>query len=154
MAEMTERSFGYACCPPQSYPHHSCNPCYITTGDWIQYINAYMDVRARQIYDKLKGMIGTGGSGEENVINQIQVNGLVQTPVNKVVNINVPKDASTLPFEGDTSTKDKVDSIVGVLDEHIFDDETGDYFVLKDYNNPNKKYKVFIVDGTICSEEL
>ena len=21
-------------------------------------------------------------------------------------------------------------------------------------NNPNKKYKVFIVDGTICSEEL
>ena len=151
MAEMTERSFGYTCCQP---PNHSCNPCYITTGDWIQYINAYMDVRARQIYDKLKGMIGTGGSGEENVINQIQVNGLVQTPVNKVVNINVPKDASTLPFEGDTSTKDKVDSIVGVLDEHIFDDETGDYFVLKDYNNPNKKYKVFIVDGTICSEEL
>ena len=151
MAEMTERSFGYTCCPP---PNHSCTPCHITTGDWMQYINAYMDVRARQIYDKLKGMIGTGGSGEENVINQIKVNGLVQTPVNKVVNINVPKDASTLPFEGDTSTKDKVDSIVGVLDEHIFDDETGDYFVLKDYNNPNKKYKVFIVDGTICSEEL
>ena len=91
MAEMTERSFGYTCCPP---PNHSCTPCHITTGDWIQYINAYMDVRARQIYDKLKGMIGTN------------------------------------------------------------DNITGDYLILKDQNNPNKKYKVFIVDGTICSEEL
>lgn len=93
MAEMTERSFGYTCCPP---PNHSCTPGHITTGDWMQYINAYMDVRARQIYEKLKGMIGTGGS----------------------------------------------------------DNITGDYLILKDQNNPNKKYKVFIVDGTICSEEL
>ena len=44
MAEMTERSFGYTCCQP---PNHSCNPGHITTGDWMQYINAYMDVRAR-----------------------------------------------------------------------------------------------------------
>lgn len=34
------------------------------------------------------------------------------------------------------------------------DNITGDYLILKDQNNPNKKYKVFIVDGTICSEEL
>lgn len=34
------------------------------------------------------------------------------------------------------------------------DNITGDYLILKDQNNPNKKYKVFIVDGNICSEEL
>ena len=93
MAEMTERSFGYTCCPP---PNHSCTPGHITTGDWMQYINAYMDVRARQIYEKLKGMIGTGGS----------------------------------------------------------DNITGDYLILKDQNNLNKKYKGCMGDGTICSEEL
>ena len=82
MDEMTERSFGYTCCPPP-VPPHSCNPGHITTGDWMQYINAYMDVRARQIYDKLKGMIGNQGdtvsvtetldSGEK--IANIKVNG-------------------------------------------------------------------------------
>lgn len=62
---MTDRSFGYTCCPP--VPQHYCVPGHITTSDWMQYINAYMDVRARQIYDKLKGQIGTGtGDGQVN----------------------------------------------------------------------------------------
>lgn len=155
MDEMTNRSFGYTGCQPQ-HPHQ-CTPNHITTQDWMQYINTYIDLRARQIYDKLKGQIGdgsTGSTGEVNVINQIKVNGLIQTPINKSVDISVPTDASSLPFTSGVSTKDKVDSIVGVLDEHIFDDVTGDYFILKDKKDPTKKYKVFIVDGTICSEEL
>lgn len=151
MAEMTERKFGYMPPPP---PHQCPHDGHISMGEWMQYINAYIDVRARQIYDKLKGQIGTGGSGEENIINQIKVNGLVQTPINKTVNISVPTDASELPFDDSETTKSKVESIASVLDDHIFDDVTGDYFILKDHNDPDKKYKVFIVDGTICSEKL
>lgn len=62
MSEMNERNLG--CCPP---PHQCAHHGTVTMGDWMQYINTYIDVRARQIYDKLKGLI-PGGGGEVNRI--------------------------------------------------------------------------------------
>ena len=37
----------------------------------MNYINAYIDVRARQMYEKLKELIVSGGSSEIDIRNQI-----------------------------------------------------------------------------------
>ena len=74
MAELKEKKFGYVVCPPH---HHCIPPCPpgpipqgMTVKDWTEYINSYIDVRARQIYDKLKNQLpsGGGGSGPYNEI--------------------------------------------------------------------------------------
>ena len=47
-----------------AHHHHCCGdmecfpptPPGFTVKDWVAYINSYIDVRARQLYDKLKGM--------------------------------------------------------------------------------------------------
>ena len=71
MSELQEKKFGYVVHPPH---HHCVPPCPppgpippgMSVKDWTDYINSYIDVRARQIYDKLKGLIpGGGGSGGE-----------------------------------------------------------------------------------------
>ena len=36
--------------------HHPPTPPGFTVKDWVAYINSYIDVRARQLYDKLKGL--------------------------------------------------------------------------------------------------
>ncbi len=59
---LKERKFGYAVlpppphppCPHPPHPPHHCIPAGMTVRDWINYINSYIDVRARQLYDKLK----------------------------------------------------------------------------------------------------
>jgi len=70
MAELTEKKFGYVV----NSPHHCHPPCpppprpippSMTVKDWMEYINSYIDVRARQIYDKLKKLIPGGGSSSE-----------------------------------------------------------------------------------------
>jgi hypothetical protein len=69
-AELKEKKFGYVVhppyhppCPPPPPP---CPPGMSMT-DWIAYINSYIDVRARQLYDKLKDLY-TGGSISEDAI--------------------------------------------------------------------------------------
>jgi len=51
MAELKEKKFGYVVCPPH---HHCIPPCPpgpippgMTVKDWTEYINSYIDVRAR-----------------------------------------------------------------------------------------------------------
>ena len=70
MSEMQEKKFGYVVHPP----HHHCFPPPpgpippgMSVKDWTDYINSYIDVRARQIYDKLKRLIPEGGSGSGGV---------------------------------------------------------------------------------------
>lgn len=65
---------------------------------------------------------------------------------------DISTDVDTIKSDVNIVTAN-VQDIKITMDEHIFDDTTGDYFILKDHNDPTKKYKVFIVDGTICSEE-
>lgn len=67
MSEMNERVFN--CCPPphQCPSHHCSSHDRITMGEWMHYINTYIDVRARQIYDKLKALIPTSSG----VVNKI-----------------------------------------------------------------------------------
>lgn len=63
MSDMNERNLG--CCPP---PHQCAPHGIVTMGDWMQYINTYIDVRARQIYDKLKALIPSGGQYVNRII--------------------------------------------------------------------------------------
>lgn len=44
--------------PPPPPPPHVCpTHGFLSPNDWMRYINQYIDVRARQIYDKLKALI-------------------------------------------------------------------------------------------------
>ena len=62
MAELKAKKFGYVVHPPPPpnfhppYPPPPPPPPGISMTDWIAYINSYIDVRARQLYDKLKGL--------------------------------------------------------------------------------------------------
>lgn len=221
MEDLTERQFG--CVPPP--PQHCMEHGHVTMAEWMQYINAYIDVRARQMYDKLKGVVGTGDTiVQEAPIKQISVNGSILPITNKRVNITVPENASQLEFDSTISTYSKIESIANdvdqvgdsvsslsnvvdgvkqdvsslnglinqigsnvssvqqevsgvksnialiksdvsnntttiggikvILDSHIFDDEDDNYLILRDKNDPEKKYKVFIQDGTVCSDEI
>lgn len=103
-AELKEKKFGYVVEQP-SCPHHppfppppGPIPPGMTVADWTNYINSYIDVRARQLYEKLKKLISEG----------------------------------SVPGEGETS-------------------EPKTYILLKDINNPNDIYKVYIQDGNLCS---
>lgn len=54
MAELKEKKFGYVVQPP--CPHHPPfppPPPGVTVQDLMTYINQYVDVRAKQIYNKL-----------------------------------------------------------------------------------------------------
>ena len=41
-----------------------------TVKDWVAYINSYVDVRARQLYDKLKGLYSQKVEENDNVVHQ------------------------------------------------------------------------------------
>ena len=125
MAEQTERKFGYMIPPPHDcncvqpphgcvQPPHGCSTHHeVSMADWMHYINSYIDVRARQIYDKLKGQIGTGGGGQGDTvvvtptltdgekIADITVNGKTKTlysPDATEVNVEpTPEDEFELP---------------------------------------------------------
>ena len=43
----------HSCCDMDCFPPA---PPGFTVKDWVAYINSYIDVRARQLYDKLKGL--------------------------------------------------------------------------------------------------
>ena len=67
--EMTEKKFGYVVnppkppmppCPPPPYPPPPPMPPGFSVRDWLAYINSYVDVRARQLYDKLKKLVLDG----------------------------------------------------------------------------------------------
>ena len=75
MSELQEKKFGYVVHPPH---HHCVPPCPppgpippgMSVKDWTDYINSYIDVRARQIYDKLKGLV-PGGGGEKTTVTYV-----------------------------------------------------------------------------------
>ena len=77
MAELKEKKFGYAVvppcppCPPHPLPPFPPGPIPpgMTVHDWVQYINNYVDVRARQIYNKLKDELDIGST--EKVHNKL-----------------------------------------------------------------------------------
>ena len=75
MAELKEKKFGYVVQPPfpppppppKPYPFPPPPrplPPGMTVADWTAYINSYIDVRARQLYDKLKGLVTKAGVQE------------------------------------------------------------------------------------------
>ena len=54
--DLKPRKFGYLVYPPPPFPPHPpAPPPGIHVSDWIAYINSYIDARARQIYEKVKG---------------------------------------------------------------------------------------------------
>lgn len=66
MAELKEKKFGYVVQPPPPppcpLPHFPIKapfpiPPGMNVQDWTLYINSYIDVRARQLYDKLKKLM-------------------------------------------------------------------------------------------------
>lgn len=118
MSEMNEKSF--SCCPP---PHQCPSHGNISMSDWMQYINTYIDVRARQIYDKLKGLIPGVGGGVTKII--------------------AGKNITISPSSG--------------IGDVVINAEVGsdikDWIVLRDQLT-SVNYKVFIEDGTICTEAL
>ena len=76
MAEQTEKKFGYVVNPPKPpcppipppFPPRPLPPIPpgMNVRDWLAYINSYVDVRARQLYDKLKKLISDIGT-KDNV---------------------------------------------------------------------------------------
>ena len=76
--DLTEKQFGYVV-PPVCHHHHPipppppppAPPPGISMQDWMNYINAYIDVRARQMYEKLKELIGQGGGSTPDVKNTV-----------------------------------------------------------------------------------
>lgn len=103
MAEQTERKFGYMIPPPHDcncvqpphgcvQPPHGCATHHeVSMADWMHYINSYIDVRARQIYDKLKGQIGTGGGQGDTVV-------VTPTPEDE---FELPKLIGTISVDGE-----------------------------------------------------
>jgi hypothetical protein len=60
--DLKPRKFGYMVYPPPPFPPHPpAPPPGIHVSDWIAYINSYIDARARQIYEKVKGLVQESG---------------------------------------------------------------------------------------------
>ena len=151
MLETSERSLG--CCPPP-HPHHCPTHGGVTTGDWMQYINTYMDVRARQIYDKLKGLLPGGDatvkkifagtpnvkitpeSGTGEVYIGVDDNGGVKSISTNSDNVHI------------TPSTGKGDVIIDVDKEP----KIKDYVIIKD-GITGDLYKLMVNRGDICTEE-
>lgn len=69
-SDLKPKKFGYVVQPPVSCPHHHHNhpphpvsspppipPPNVAIDDILEYVNKYVDVRAKQLYDKLKEKI-------------------------------------------------------------------------------------------------
>lgn len=110
--------------------------------------------------NKVENLVTAGG--EPNTIDQIKVNGVVQTPVSKVVNITVPTAVSSLTNDKQYQTKDEVAAAVAAADhlkrkivanenEIDLDAEDADqYIYMIPKNNgtaPDKYYEWMIIDG-------
>ena len=69
MADLTEKKFGPVIPPPRPhpvpFPPAMPIPPGMTMQDWMSYINSYIDVRARQLYDKLKSLISASDQEQE-----------------------------------------------------------------------------------------
>ena len=179
---LNERKFGYVVQPN----HHHCHPCPppppypmpippgISTQDWIQYINTYIDVRARQIYDKLKKIApGGGGDGVQSVtylenegladqfeIGNLKVDG-ASTPIHvPVIGIDAvdrddftnPKPILTIEGIGDNGEDVNVYCEDPQIEPFDPDGYVFDEILLKDREHPDKVYKVYIKNGTLESD--
>jgi hypothetical protein len=86
MADLKEKKFGYVVQPPPPphiHPHPHPHPFLpplppgpvppgMTVQDWMTYINSYIDVRARQLYDKLKSLYSQQlGNSDDDIHNYI-----------------------------------------------------------------------------------
>lgn len=68
-AELKEKKFGYVVQPPPCPHVYPVKPPLppgpvppgMTVQDWTTYINSYIDLRARQLYDKLKDLYSSSG---------------------------------------------------------------------------------------------
>jgi hypothetical protein len=92
MAQLKPKKFGYVVQPPPppqfnaSCPAMPAPPPGISTSDWIAYINSYIDVRARQLYDKLKGLYQqvVSDSDDNTIHNHILLRDLTTGETKKV----------------------------------------------------------------------
>ena len=74
-SDLKEKKFGYVVQPPPCpcpHPHPfppppGPIPPGMTVQDWMTYINSYIDLRARQLYDKLKDLKPQGSGGVQSV---------------------------------------------------------------------------------------
>ena len=74
-SDLKEKKFGYVVQPPPCpcpHPHPfppppGPIPPGMTVQDWLTYINSYIDLRARQLYDKLKDLKPQGSGGVQSV---------------------------------------------------------------------------------------
>ena len=84
MAELKPKKFGYVVHPPPPppayvFPTPPPPPPGMSMTDWIAYINSYIDVRARQLYDKLKKLY----EGRPNILD-LMTNGEIQLIINSL----------------------------------------------------------------------
>lgn len=72
MAELKPKKFGYVVHPPAPPKFNVPPPAPpgISTTDWIAYINSYIDVRARQLYDKLKSLYNQQIENNDDVVHE------------------------------------------------------------------------------------
>lgn len=73
MAELKPKKFGYVVHPPPPpppyvFPTPPPPPPGMSMTDWIAYINSYIDVRARQLYDKLKKLYESQVESSDNTV--------------------------------------------------------------------------------------
>lgn len=139
----------------------------ISTHDWIQYINSYIDIRARQIYDKLKEAGKVDGvskvkyvpeSEGGRTIGNLNVEGGSEpgiTPIKvPVVDVQAtdqsefiaPKKVMTISGVGPDGKSVDVFCEAGV-------EEIQNEIKLKDVET-GKTYKVFIQNGELVSDEV
>lgn len=174
MSELQEKKFGYVVHPPH---HHCIPPCPppgpippgMSVKDWTDYINSYIDVRARQIYDKLKNMVPGGGEkttvtytwspeidDNDKTVGTLKVDGESKA-------VKIPSFDVEAVHESAFNNPKKIFTFKGI-GEHGEDvilycetspDVTGTQFgkiLLKDINNPSRVYELYVEDGELKSK--
>ena len=182
MADLKEKKFGFVV--QKHHPHcHPCPPPFpgsippgINMQDWINYINSYIDVRARQMYEKLKKLVPEGGGtgGGVQSVTYVENPGLDdQFEIGKLkvdgtpTSIHVPVIGLEAVDRDEFTNPKRILTINGVGDNgedvEVFCEEPEqvepfnpdgyvyDEILLRDQNDNQTVYKVYIKDGTLES---
>lgn len=93
----------------------------MTMQEWMNYINQYIDVRARQIYDKLKGSLNNDDSGSKVSYNQVDFDESTKIGSLKIDGESHPISAPAVSVDPELTSGTKIASIgVGGHETSIF----------------------------------
>lgn len=166
--ELKPKKFGYVVHPLPPHPPMPPlppPPPGISMADWISYINSYIDVRARQLYDKLKSLVQQAGvqrvtytpssnlGANTKEIGRLNVDGDVTEVIAPVVNVNAEGERDlanakrVATIVGGGSNGQNVDIFCEDPDGYIFDE------ILLQDTHQRKVWKLYMKDGLLETEE-